>query len=226
MFKVTIFYFFLKKKRFTHSSVNSPGCGRRFSVVSNLRRHFKIHQKPAVSNKISSEDRLRCVRQLIKTSNLMLAKQREFEHGSSVKTLSDGPFSYSTTTNDMNTSMKRRVGPAPSMNQHHELSSAYRYQHYILLPAIQPHYGSHIDPHHHQSNQNNNNYLLGSNNLCDVYLSNSRSSSTMDQNQQAANLIPQPSYSYNNNMIASYSTDTSSLSTPIVSPTHSYLDNN
>ncbi|KAI9353084.1 hypothetical protein BD770DRAFT_289662, partial [Pilaira anomala] len=23
----------------------SPNCGRRFSVVSNLRRHFKVHQK-------------------------------------------------------------------------------------------------------------------------------------------------------------------------------------
>lgn len=162
----------------------------------------------------------------------MLAKQRELEQGHSstttttIKNLIDGTFAYSTTTtNDIDVSaMKRREDPTPLMNQH-ELSSAHRYQHYILLPAIQPihhHYGSHIDPHYpssssnNQSNNNNNNYLLGSNNLCDMYLSHSRSSSMMDQQQQS-------SYSYN---ITSYSTDTSSLSTPIVSPTHSYLDNN
>lgn len=45
----------------------SPNCGRKFSVVSNLRRHFKVHQKQAVgSNRITSQERVRCVRQLIK----------------------------------------------------------------------------------------------------------------------------------------------------------------
>jgi hypothetical protein len=43
----------------------SKGCGRRFSVVSNLRRHLKVHQKSFNSNKLSAEERVRQVRILM-----------------------------------------------------------------------------------------------------------------------------------------------------------------
>lgn len=46
---------------------HSPNCGRKFSVVSNLRRHFKVHQKQSLGpNKITSQERIHRVRQLIK----------------------------------------------------------------------------------------------------------------------------------------------------------------
>ncbi|KAI9347065.1 hypothetical protein BD770DRAFT_370023, partial [Pilaira anomala] len=40
----------LQTHSYTHTSekpfqCTKPGCGRKFSVVSNLRRHFKVHQK-------------------------------------------------------------------------------------------------------------------------------------------------------------------------------------
>lgn len=48
----------------------SHNCGRRFSVVSNLRRHFKVHQKGITTvSKISSQERLHCVRKLIKRNS-------------------------------------------------------------------------------------------------------------------------------------------------------------
>ncbi|KAI7888865.1 uncharacterized protein EV154DRAFT_394144, partial [Mucor mucedo] len=62
----------LETHSYTHSLEKpfqclSPNCGRKFSVVSNLRRHFKVHQKQSLNcNKITSQERLRCVRQLIK----------------------------------------------------------------------------------------------------------------------------------------------------------------
>ncbi|RUS29779.1 hypothetical protein BC938DRAFT_480251 [Jimgerdemannia flammicorona] len=53
-----------------------PGCGRNFSVLSNLRRHLKTHQKPTSSaqRQLSSEERERNVRDLIRrTSNPSLS---------------------------------------------------------------------------------------------------------------------------------------------------------
>ncbi|KAI9248684.1 hypothetical protein EDC94DRAFT_488735, partial [Helicostylum pulchrum] len=48
----------------------SHNCGRRFSVVSNLRRHFKVHQKGLNTvGKISPQERLHCVRKLIKRNS-------------------------------------------------------------------------------------------------------------------------------------------------------------
>ncbi|KAI8969240.1 hypothetical protein BDF20DRAFT_790721, partial [Mycotypha africana] len=40
----------LQTHSYTHTAekpfkCSSPNCGRSFSVVSNLRRHFKVHQK-------------------------------------------------------------------------------------------------------------------------------------------------------------------------------------
>ncbi|KAI9252649.1 hypothetical protein BY458DRAFT_522626 [Sporodiniella umbellata] len=44
---------------------NRAGCGRRFSVISNLRRHVKIHQKPSLPAKLTAEERIECVRRLM-----------------------------------------------------------------------------------------------------------------------------------------------------------------
>ncbi|KAG1207172.1 hypothetical protein G6F69_008260 [Rhizopus microsporus] len=55
----------------------SKGCGRRFSVLSNLRRHLKVHQKLTDSCKLSSVARLRFVRQLIERSETMLAPKQD-----------------------------------------------------------------------------------------------------------------------------------------------------
>ena len=55
----------------------SKGCGRRFSVLSNLRRHLKAHQKLKDSYQLSSIARLRFVRQLIERSETMLAPRQD-----------------------------------------------------------------------------------------------------------------------------------------------------
>lgn len=115
----------------------SPGCGRRFSVVSNLRRHFKVHQKPTVSDKISSEDRLRYVRQLIKSSNAILAKQKEVydnqqSHKDAVPQFSAYPKIHPYPTTPFHGEERRNN----EQNLIASTSSPNRYHHYILLPAI------------------------------------------------------------------------------------------
>ena len=45
--------------------MSRPGCGRRFAVISNLRRHFKVHRKVVHTNKIPASERLRHVQRLI-----------------------------------------------------------------------------------------------------------------------------------------------------------------
>ncbi|CAO3642088.1 unnamed protein product [Mucor fragilis] len=72
----------LQTHSYTHTTekpfqCRSPNCGRSFSVVSNLRRHFKVHQKAAVGDKLSAEDRLRCVRNLMEKSSRILAKKKQ-----------------------------------------------------------------------------------------------------------------------------------------------------
>lgn len=142
MFKVKIcsLYVHFRKKEETRTIfiLCSPGCGRRFSVVSNLRRHNKVHQKPAVSDKISSEDRLRYVRQLIESSNAILAKQKEAydnqQHNlvNAVPQFSCYPKIYPSSTvsshsEERNNNEQRRIANTSTSN---------RYHHYILLPAI------------------------------------------------------------------------------------------
>lgn len=100
------------------------GCGRKFSVVSNLRRHFKVHQKPTVSNKLSSEDRLRYVRQLIKTSDVILARQRQAELD---QRLLVERSQYNENHEKSDTCLTSIAQP---------INSNYRYQHYFLVPTI------------------------------------------------------------------------------------------
>lgn len=94
----------------------SPNCGRRFSVVSNLRRHFKVHQKPSVGSKLSSEDRLRCVQQLMKRSSALLSNKQ-------AETMTD-----------------HHVAIQPSMmldqQPQKQPQQCHRYQHYFILPSI------------------------------------------------------------------------------------------
>lgn len=130
---------FLEEKENTQTAFDlcSPGCGRRFSVVSNLRRHFKVHQKPAVSDKISSEDRLRYVRQLIKSSNAILAKQKEVYCNQqnpkiAVPQNNAYPKIHPSSTASFHSEVQN------SNDQHHiaNTSNTRSYHHYILLPAI------------------------------------------------------------------------------------------
>ncbi|KAL0090470.1 C2H2-type zinc finger transcription factor [Phycomyces blakesleeanus] len=44
-------------------------CGRRFAVISNLRRHLKVHKKPVSPHRLSSEERIRRVQSLIKRTS-------------------------------------------------------------------------------------------------------------------------------------------------------------
>ncbi|KAK4510644.1 uncharacterized protein ATC70_005076 [Mucor velutinosus] len=72
----------LQTHSYTHTAekpfqCRSPNCGRSFSVVSNLRRHFKVHQKAAAGDKLSAEDRLRCVRNLMERSSRILANKKQ-----------------------------------------------------------------------------------------------------------------------------------------------------
>lgn len=91
-----------------------------------MRRHFKVHQKPAVSNKLSSEDRLRYVRQLIKTSDVILARKKQAEKDQ--RSLVERS-QYNENHENNNETYLNSVAHLPQ-------SSNYRYQHYFLFPKI------------------------------------------------------------------------------------------
>ncbi|KAI9476364.1 MAG: hypothetical protein EXX96DRAFT_540893 [Benjaminiella poitrasii] len=42
-----------------------PGCGRRFAVISNLRRHLRVHQTTNVNRRLTSQERRKYVERLI-----------------------------------------------------------------------------------------------------------------------------------------------------------------
>lgn len=94
-------------------------------MVSNLRRHFKVHQKPTVSNKLSSEDRLRYVRQLIRTSEIILSRQKEAEEEAQ-RSLA-GRSVYDNENQQRACSVIHLPQP---------VSSNYQYQHYFVVPTI------------------------------------------------------------------------------------------
>ncbi|KAG1174757.1 hypothetical protein G6F70_003712 [Rhizopus microsporus] len=47
-----------------------PGCGRRFTVVSNLRRHLRVHQKPHSRRRSMAQQRRAHVERLINRMNI------------------------------------------------------------------------------------------------------------------------------------------------------------
>lgn len=47
---------------------HSPGCGRRFAVISNLRRHLRVHRPSHVRRRLTSQERREYVEKLIKRS--------------------------------------------------------------------------------------------------------------------------------------------------------------
>lgn len=49
--------------------IQSPGCGRRFTVISNLRRHLRVHQKPHSRRRSMAQQRRAHVERLINRTN-------------------------------------------------------------------------------------------------------------------------------------------------------------
>ncbi|CAO3657098.1 unnamed protein product [Mucor hiemalis] len=49
-------------------SCDIPGCGRRFAVISNLRRHLRVHRPSHVRRRLTSQERREYVENLIKRS--------------------------------------------------------------------------------------------------------------------------------------------------------------
>jgi hypothetical protein len=47
---------------------NRPGCGRRFAVISNLRRHLRVHRPSHVRRRLTSQERREYVERLIRRS--------------------------------------------------------------------------------------------------------------------------------------------------------------
>ncbi|KAI8385722.1 hypothetical protein BD560DRAFT_321711 [Blakeslea trispora] len=69
---------------------NSIGCNRKFSVASNLRRHLKVHQKPVSANTLSSEDRVKCVRRLMRQTSLLLSRRPDWDGQKEMRYTSEG----------------------------------------------------------------------------------------------------------------------------------------
>jgi hypothetical protein len=89
-----------------------------------LRRHFKVHQKSSANNKLSPEDRLRCVKKLMQKTDSILTGPNKGHHED------DQPVGHE----------QRRY-----ISQHKRQSNSVKhYRHYFILPAIQ---GNQSDKH-------------------------------------------------------------------------------
>jgi hypothetical protein len=113
--------------------------------VSNLRRHFKIHQKASLGNKILSQDRIRCIRYLSdKNSN---NTHHSLSRGTNQETLTTFSHSNKSIVEHNATSLiviredsglllqqrNQKESGSPSLLP---LSPSHQYQHYLFLPKI------------------------------------------------------------------------------------------
>ena len=124
----------------------SPNCGRSFSVVSNLRRHFKVHQKAAVGDKLSAEDRLRCVRNLMERSSRILANKKQI-------------LPYSDATSHVRPAHRKTPYPTlPIPQQQHQYHQYHQYHQQHQYPQ----YDQYPQYHHTlpDSHMNNDNFML------------------------------------------------------------------
>lgn len=133
----------LKTHTYTHTAEKpfqclSPGCGRRFSVVSNLRRHFKIHQRPAHGGqqRITSEDRIRCVQQLIHKNNKIQTSEHPYNNKYDDSNYNSTKYYCSTNRPILpyGSALSNTNYEAASESIHN--SKTYGQNHYLLLPPI------------------------------------------------------------------------------------------
>lgn len=65
-----------------------PGCNRRFAVISNLRRHLRVHRPSHVRRRLTSQERRGYVERLIERSG-----ESPFVHGDNID---EGHMNYNT----------------------------------------------------------------------------------------------------------------------------------
>ena len=101
-----------------------------------MRRHFKVHQKAAVGDKLSAEDRLRCVRNLMERSDKILATKKQILPYNS---LASPPLQQQ---------RNQSLYPLPPLLPQLQSQSQIHYPHHLILPNL------------NINNNDNNNFIL------------------------------------------------------------------